>query len=132
MPAGQTRPTIRITVIHDYAEFIELVRDAVAFLRPDAQTDVSAHASATPLEAVIADRPQLIVMDGEPREGGSAISGLMDGAQGDPRLAGVPVVVCSTDGMADGAARGADGRVHSLGVPFSIDELRQVLEAAGV
>jgi hypothetical protein len=131
MPAGHPRPTIRITVIHDYAEFIELVRDAVAFLRPDAQTDVIAHASASPLEEVIADRPQLIVMDGAPREGGSAISGLMDGAHDDPRLVGVPVVVCSTDGMADGA-QPTDGRIHSLTVPFSIDELRQVLEAAGV
>lgn len=53
-------------------------------------------------------------------------------AKGDPRLAGVPVVIISTEGREEDTERGlAAGAAAYITKPFRSDEIRRVIEQLG-
>ena len=117
----------RITVINDNPEFLALM---AAILDEDAGYGVTTLTGDTTTIAEIADsRPDLIIVD--LLLGGASGWELVALARSDERLAGVPIIICSADGMAlrdREAELQRIGQVHVLAKPFGIDEVTDLVQ----
>ncbi len=124
MPSAM-RP--RISVINDNAQFLALMS---AILDEDAGYEVALFTGeATTMAELAASTPDLIVVD--LLLGGASGWEIVALSRSDPRLAGVPIIVCSADVVAL-RARDAElkqiGGLHVLAKPFGIDELTGLVE----
>ena len=124
MPSAM-RP--RISVINDNPQFLELMS---AILDEDAGYEVALFTGeATTMAELAASTPDLIVVD--LLLGGASGWEIVALSRADPRLAGVPIIICSADVI---ALRARDtelkriGGVHVLAKPFGIGELTGLVE----
>ena len=124
MPSAM-RP--RISVINDNPQFLDLMS---AILDEDAGYEVALFTGeATTMAELAASTPDLIVVD--LLLGGASGWEIVALSRADPRLAGVPIIICSADVI---ALRARDtelkqiGGVHVLAKPFGIDELTGLVE----
>lgn len=112
----------RISVLNDNADFLELMS---AILDEDAGYEVSVFAGEdTSIDQLAGSRPDLVIVD--LLLGGASGWEIVTLSRADPRLADVPIIVCSADvnGLRSRAAElERIGRVHLLPKPFGIDEM---------
>ena len=123
MTAG--RP--RISVLNDNAEFLALVS---AILEDDAGYEVLTFSEAdTSVDDLATSEPDLVMVD--LLLGGASGWEIVALSRADPRLADVPIVLCSAD-VAGLRARQAEleriGNVHVLAKPFGIEELTELVD----
>jgi len=117
----------RISVINDNPQFLDLMS---AILDEDAGYEVALfNGEATTMAELAASTPDLIVVD--LLLGGASGWEIVALSRADPRLAGVPIIICSADVVAL-RARDAElkriGGAHVLAKPFGIDELTGLVE----
>jgi two-component system phosphate regulon response regulator PhoB len=117
----------RIAVINDNPEFLDLMS---AILDEDAGYQVTLFDGAsTAVDEITATDPDLIIVD--LLLGGASGWEIVTLARADPRLADVPVIICSAD-VVTLRNRTAEleriGNVHVLAKPFGIDELTGLVE----
>ena len=117
----------RISVINDNAAFLELMS---AILDEDAGYDVTVFSGeTTSIAEIVAADPNLLIVD--LLLGGASGWEIVALTRADPRLADVPVVICSADVIAlrDRTAElESIGNVHVLAKPFGIDEVTSLVE----
>ena len=117
----------RISVLNDNADFLELMS---AILDDDAGYEVRLfNGKETTITELSASDPDLVVVD--LLLGGASGWEIVTLARADPRLAGVPIIVCSADVTA--LRERTDellhiGNVHVLAKPFGIDQLTALVE----
>jgi CheY-like chemotaxis protein len=117
----------RISVVNDNADFLELMSD---ILDEDAGYDVSLFdGKETSVARLAESEPDLIIVDlllGE-------VSGweLVTLSRAEPRLADIPIIVCSADVTSLRAREpelAAVANLHILEKPFSVDKLTELVE----
>jgi CheY-like chemotaxis protein len=113
---------LRISVINDNPEFLELMGD---ILGEDSGFAVTLHdGEETGVDAVREADPDLIIVD--LLLGGASGWELVTLSRADPTLAEVPIIVCTAD-VAQLRRRSGElaaiGNVHVLQKPFGIDDL---------
>jgi CheY-like chemotaxis protein len=119
----------RITVVNDNREFLELMEDVLRDELYETTTVDGDRPDA--LEAIIASRPDLLVID--LRMGTDVLHGwtVAQQVRGDDRFRELPILVCSADIMAlhemESELAGLH-RVRALPKPFSIDELTDAID----
>jgi CheY-like chemotaxis protein len=121
----------RISVVKDDPDILETMSDILDWLEGH---DVAGFdGGTTTVEELIESRPELLIVDLRMADD------IMDGweivkrARSTPELRDVPLIVCSAD-VISLRDRSADlerfGNVHTLEMPFSIDEFQAVIEEA--
>ena len=120
---------VRVTVVNDNPEFLELVHDILEDERYEAITIDGDRDDA--LDAVRASRPDLLMID--LRMGSDELHGwdIAQQIRAEPDLDGLPVLVCSADIQALKAIEedlGDTQRVAALTKPFSIDDLMAAVD----
>lgn len=124
---------IRITVVNDNPEFLELVGDILEDERYDATTIDGDRGDA--LQAIVASRPDVLMID--LRLGNHELHGwrVAESVRDDHRFDRLPILLCSGDipALREIAERLADDhRVMCLEKPFTIDQLTEAIaELAG-
>jgi DNA-binding NtrC family response regulator len=123
---------VRITVVNDYPDFLETMRD---ILSSDGHEVTGFDGDRTTIDDIADSRPELLIVD--LRIAGDHMKGwdTLVLARLDERLAGVPLIVCSGD-VDTLRERGEDlrrqGNIHTLEKPFGVDDaLAAVHEALG-
>jgi CheY-like chemotaxis protein len=120
-----TRP--RISVVNDNPEFLELMS---AILDEDAGYEVALFdGENTSIAELVQSGPDLVIIDLV--LGGASGWEIVTLTRAEPKLADVPVIVCSADVTAlrersDELARIGD--VHILEKPFSLDQITEIVE----
>ena len=122
----QSRPP-RISVLNDNPDFLELMS---AILDEDAGYDVQLfNGKETGIDELAASDPNLIIVD--LLLGGASGWEVVTLSRADPRLANVPIIVCSADvsALRDRADElETIGKVHVLVKPFGIDQITELVE----
>ena len=117
----------RISVINDNPEFLELMS---AILDEDAGYAVTLiNGESTSIDDIAASAPALIIVD--LLLGGASGWDIVALSRADPRLAGVPIIICSADVVALRDRQSElerIGNVHVLAKPFGIDEVTALVE----
>jgi DNA-binding response OmpR family regulator len=117
----------RISVVNDNADFLELMS---AILDEDAGYDVTLFdGEKTSMAELVDSRPDLVIVDLV--LGGASGWEIVTLSRAEPKLAEVPIIICSADVTAlrertDELER--IGNVHILEKPFSLDEITDVVE----
>ena len=120
-----TRP--RISVVNDNPEFLELMS---AILDEDAGYDVTLFdGEKTSIAELVASDPELVIVDLV--LGGASGWEIVTLTRAEPKLADLPIIICSADVTAlrersDELER--IGNVHILEKPFSLDEITDIVE----
>ena len=119
----------RITVVNDNPEFLELIRDILADVRyPTTCIDGDdPYAFARVLES----RPDLLIIDFRLGAGDHGWE-IAQQVRREPRLEGLPVIVCSADVVALQELAGdlAETKwVRALPKPFHVDELTAMIDS---
>ena len=120
-------PRPRISVVNDNPDFLELMS---AILEDDAGYDVTLFdGEKTSIAELVDSRPDLVIVD--------LVLGAASGweivtlTRAEPRLADVPIIICSADVTAL-RERSSElehiGNVHVLEKPFSLDEVTAIVE----
>jgi CheY-like chemotaxis protein len=119
----------RITVVNDQREFLDIVEEVLMAGGHEIETMVEVQGTA---ESIAESRPDLLIVDLRlrPMEGRMTGWELVVLSRADPRLANVPIIVCSAD--REGAGRHAEemealGNVHLLLKPFALVELETLV-----
>ena len=129
--ARPARPMTRISVIKDDPDILETMSDILDWLEGH---DVAGfEGSETTFEQLIESRPELLIVD--LRIAGDKMDGweIVKRARSTPELRDVPLIVCSADviNLRDRSAELARlGNVHTLEMPFSIEDFEAVIERA--
>ena len=121
----ETRP--RISVVNDNPEFLELMS---AILDDDAGYDVTLFdGDKTSIAELAASDPNLVIVDLV--LGGTSGWEIVTLTRAEPKLADLPIIICSADVTAL-RERAAEleriGNVHILEKPFSLDEITDIVE----
>jgi len=120
-----TRP--RISVVNDSPEFLELMS---AILDDDAGYDVALFdGEDTSIAELVQARPDLVIIDLV--LGGASGWEIVTLTRAEPKLADVPIIICSADVTAlreRSAELGRIGNVHILEKPFSLDQITEIVE----
>ena len=117
----------RISVVNDNPDFLELMS---AILDDDAGYDVTLFdGEKTSIAELVASDPDLVIVDLV--LGGASGWEIVTLTRAEPKLAGLPIVICSAD--ITGLRERSDeleriGDVHILEKPFSLDEITDVVE----
>jgi CheY-like chemotaxis protein len=122
---------MRVTVVNDNPEFLELVRDILEDDRYETTT-IDGDRPDT-IEAVKASRPDLLMIDVRLDVEGDHGWEITQKVRADDAFADLPVVLCCTDPLAlDELADQIDTsrRVVTLMKPFSIDGLTEAVDRA--
>ena len=119
----------RITVVDDQRDFLDLMR---LILEPRGHT-VTCIAEGATLDALIASRPDLLMIDLRLEQPAHDLSGweLIVLASHHRSLAGVPIVVCSADLVEmqrRTAELGESERFELLAKPFDVDAAEELVE----
>ena len=117
----------RISVVNDNADFLELMS---AILDEDAGYDVTLfNGEKISVADLIASRPDLVIVDLV--LGGASGWEIVTLTRAEPKLAEVPIIICSADVTAL-RERSSEleriGNVHVLEKPFSLDEIIALVE----
>ena len=122
---------MRVTVVNDNPEFLDLVREILEDDRYDTTT-LDGDRPGT-IEAIKASRPDLLMIDIRLDVEGDHGWEITQKVRADDAFADLPVVLCSTDPLAlDELADQIDAsrRVVTLMKPFSIDQLTDAVDRA--
>jgi DNA-binding response OmpR family regulator len=117
----------RISVVNDNPDFLELMS---AILDDDAGYEVTLFdGEKTSIAELVASDPELVIVDLV--LGGASGWEIVTLTRAEPKLADLPIVICSADVTAlrersDELER--IGNVHILEKPFSLDEITDVVE----
>lgn len=117
----------RISVVNDNPDFLELMS---AILDEDAGYDVTLFdGEKTSIAELVASDPELVIVDLV--LGGASGWEIVTLTRAEPKLADLPIIICSADVTAlrersDELER--IGNVHILAKPFSLDEITDVVE----
>jgi len=117
----------RISVVNDNPDFLELMS---AILDDDAGYDVTLFdGEQTSIAELVASDPDLVIVDLV--LGGASGWEIVTLTRAEPKLADLPIIICSADVTAlrertDELER--IGNVHILEKPFSLDEITDVVE----
>ncbi|HSI98990.1 MAG TPA: response regulator [Patescibacteria group bacterium] len=117
----------RISVVNDNPDFLELMS---AILDDDAGYDVTLFdGEKTSIAELVASEPDLVIVDLV--LGGASGWEIVTLSRAEPRLADLPILICSADVTA--LRERADeleriGNVHILEKPFSLDEITDIVE----
>ena len=117
----------RISVVNDNPDFLELMS---AILDDDAGYDVTLFdGEKTSIAELVASEPDLVIVDLV--LGGASGWEIVTLSRAEPRLADLPILICSADVTAL-RERGDEleriGNVHILEKPFSLDEITDIVE----
>ena len=117
----------RISVVNDNPDFLELMS---AILDEDAGYDVTLFdGEKTSIAELVASDPHLVIIDLV--LGGASGWEIVTLTRAEPRLADLPIIICSADVTALRERSGElerIGNVHILEKPFSIDQVTDVVE----
>ena len=117
----------RISVVNDNPDFLELMS---AILDEDAGYDVTLFdGETTSIAELVASDPELVIVDLV--LGGASGWEIVTLTRAEPKLAGLPIIVCSADVTALRERSGElerIGNVHILEKPFSLDQITDVVE----
>ena len=122
---------MRVTVVNDNPEFLDLVREILEDDRYETTT-LDGDRPGT-IEAIKASRPDLLMIDIRLDVEGDQGWEITQKVRADDAFADLPVVLCSTDPLAlDELANQIDAsrRVVTLMKPFSIDQLTDAVDRA--
>ena len=117
----------RISVVNDNPDFLELMS---AILDEDAGYDVTLFdGEKTAIAELVDSQPDLVIVDLV--LGGASGWEIVTLSRAEPKLAEVPIIICSADVTAlrertDELER--IGNVHVLEKPFSLDEITAIVE----
>ena len=120
-------PRPRISVVNDNPDFLELMS---AILDDDEGYDVTLFdGEKTSIADLVASRPDLVIVD--LILGGASGWEIVTLSRAEPKLADLPILICSADVTAL-RERSAEleriGNVHILEKPFSLDEITDAVE----
>ena len=117
----------RISVVNDNADFLELMS---AILDEDAGYDVTLFdGEKTAIAELVDSQPDLVIVDLV--LGGASGWEIVTLTRAEPKLADVPIIICSADVTALRERTNElerIGNVHVLEKPFSLDEITAVVE----
>jgi DNA-binding response OmpR family regulator len=117
----------RISVVNDNPDFLELMS---AILDEDAGYDVSLFdGEKTSIAELVASDPALVIVDLV--LGGASGWEIVTLTRAEPKLAELPIIICSADVTALRDRAGElerIGNVHILEKPFSLDQITDVVE----
>ena len=117
----------RISVVNDNADFLELMS---AILDEDAVYDVTLFdGEKTAIAELVDSQPDLVIVDLV--LGGASGWEIVTLTRAEPKLADVPIIICSADVTALRERTNElerIGNVHVLEKPFSLDEITAVVE----
>lgn len=112
----------RISVVNDNPDFLELMS---AILDDDAGYDVSLFdGEKTSIDELVSSEPDLVIVDLV--LGGASGWEIVTLTRAEPKLADLPIIICSADVSAlreRSDELGRIGNVHILEKPFSLDEI---------
>ena len=117
----------RISVVNDNADFLELMS---AILDEDAGYDVTLFdGEKTAIAELVDSQPDLVIVDLV--LGGASGWEIVTLTRAEPKLADVPIIICSADVTALRERTNElerIGNVHVLEKPFSLDEITAIVE----
>jgi CheY-like chemotaxis protein len=117
----------RISVVNDNPDFLELMS---AILDDDAGYDVTLFdGENTSIAELVASRPDLVIVDLV--LGGASGWEIVTLTRAEPKLADLPIIICSADVTALRERSGElehIGNVHILEKPFSLDQITDAVE----
>lgn len=122
----------RVTVIDPDRDVLDLYHELLATFG----FDVEAHSDALPgIDALVASRPDLIIVDVELDPQREQLSGLqvVHSARSGTHLRDVPIIICTTATERIAAALPdvmERGDVHRLEKPFDLDTFERVVQTA--
>lgn len=120
----------RVTVVNDYQEFLDVMRDLLA--ERGGHEFVGFDADVTTFEQIVRTDPEVLIIDLRLAMDGLSGWDVLTLARADDRLRNVPIIVCSAD-IAQVRQRAAEfreiGNIHVREKPFDADEMLDLIES---
>lgn len=119
----------RVTVVNDYQEFLDVMRDLLA--ERGGHQFAGFHGEATTFEQIVDTHPDVLIIDLRLDVTGLTGWDVLTLARADRRMRQVPIIVCSAD-VAQVRQRAAEfreiGDIHVREKPFDADEMLDLID----